>query len=483
MGRNRGKLLLGLVLLLTWRPSELVHADEPVAAATSAPESASTEPAAETTAETPAEAAKEVTYDIPDDMVLSYSVDNILLFLSAVLVLFMQAGFALVEVGLNSAKNAVNILFKNTADLCIGVLLFYLVGYALMYPGGDYAGKYFGYSQPNFEAAVSADDIKGGFSTAPGTLRKLNPAADFLFQAAFCATAATIVSGAVAGRLKFTSYLIYTAVITGFVYPVGGFWKWGGGWLAEMGFHDFAGSIVVHACGGFAGLAGAIMLGPRLGRYTKDGRSVPILGHNLTYATLGVFVLLIGWYGFNPGSQLAFAGQANTDAVCKIAVTTTLAAAAGGVVGMFLSWGLFGKPDLTMCLNGILAGLVGITANCDCVSNNSAIIIGAVAGVLVTLAIVALDKLKIDDPVGAFPVHGVCGMWGGIATGIFGAGKDLQTQIIGSIAIPAFSFVVMLALFGVLKAIGQLRVSPEEEMHGLDVHEHGMPCYAADPTY
>ena len=225
------------------------------------------------------------------------------------------------------------------------------------------------------------------------------------------------------------------------------------------------------------------MLGPRLGRYTKDGRSVPILGHNLTYATLGVFVLLIGWYGFNPGSQLAFAGQANTDAVCKIAVTTTLAAAAGGVVGMFLSWGLFGKPDLTMCLNGILAGLVGITANCDCVSNNSAIIIGAVAGVLVTLAIVALDKLKIDDPVGAFPVHGVCGMWGGIATGIFGAGKDLQTQIIGSIAIPAFSFVVMLALFGVLKAIGQLRVSPEEEMHGLDVHEHGMPCYAADPTY
>jgi Amt family ammonium transporter len=293
-----------------------------------------------------------------------------------------------------------------------------------MYPGANFAGKYFGYSQPNFEAEVTLDDIKAGFNTAPGTLRKLHTAADFLFQAAFCATAATIVSGAVAGRLKFSSYLIYTAVLTGLVYPIGGFWKWGGGWLAVMGFHDFAGSIVVHACGGFAGLAGAMLLGPRIGRYTKDGRSVPFLGHNLAYACLGVFILMIGWYGFNPGSQLAIAGTANTAAVCKIAVTTTLAGCAGGIVGMLLSWGLFGKPDLTMCLNGILAGLVGITANCDCVTYNESILIGAIAGVLVTIAIIALDKLKIDDPVGAFPVHGVCGMWGGIATGIFGDGKN-----------------------------------------------------------
>ncbi|MFO0917060.1 MAG: ammonium transporter [Planctomycetaceae bacterium] len=473
MRRYWGCLFVGIVFLLSWQTSAALRADEPAAAAT-AETPAPTDPAAAATAP--------VTYDIPDDMVLSYSLDNLMLFLSAVLVIFMQAGFALVETGLNSAKNAVNILFKNTIDFCLGVILYFFIGYALMYPGADFAGKYFGYAQPNFEAEVTTDDIKAGFSTAPGTLRKLHPASDFLFQAAFCATAATIVSGSVAGRLKFSSYLIYTAVLTGLIYPIGGFWKWGGGWLATMGFHDFAGSIVVHACGGFAGLAGAIMLGARVGRF-KDGKPIPILGHNLAYVCLGVFVLMIGWYGFNPGSQLAFAGTANTGAVLKIAVATTLAGCAGGIVGMFLSWIMFGKPDLTMSLNGILAGLVGITANCDCVSYSESLIIGAVAGVLVVFAILALDKLQIDDPVGAFPVHGVCGLWGGIATGIFGEGKVLQTQIIGSLAIPAFSFIAMLIVFGLLKAIGQLRVTREEEIDGLDVHEHGMPCYAPDPTY
>lgn len=439
---------------------------------------------AETTAEPAAEEAPaEVTYDIPDPMAISYSIDSLFLFLSAILVIFMQAGFSLVEIGLNSAKNAVNILFKNTIDFCLGVMLYFFVGYALMYPGADYAGKYFGYAQPDFSAEVTEDDMKAGFSTAPGTLRKLHPQADFLFQAAFCATAATIVSGAVAGRLKFSAYLIYTVVITALVYPIVGFWKWGGGWLGAMGFHDFAGSLVVHACGGFAGLAGAILLGPRIGRYTADGKSVPILGHNLTFATLGVFILLIGWYGFNPGSQLAFAGGGNVAAVCKIAVNTTLAACAGGAVGMILSWVVFKKPDLTMALNGILAGLVGITANCDCVTNGESLIIGAVAGVLVLAAIIALDKLKIDDPVGAFPVHGVCGVWGGLATGIFGEGKDLVTQAIGSVSIAAFSFVCMFIVFGALKAAGMLRVSRQEEMEGLDVHEHGMPCYAVDSTY
>lgn len=444
------------------------------------PDKAAETTTAEAPAEKPAEAPAEVTYDIPSDMSLAYSIDSLLLFLAAVLVIFMQAGFALVEVGLNSAKNAVNILFKNTIDFCLGVLMFYFLGYALMYPGADFAGKYFGYSQPNFEAEVSADDIKAGFSTAPGTLRKLHPQADFLFQAAFCATAATIVSGSVAGRLKFSSYLIYTVILTGLIYPIGGFWKWGGGWLAAMGFHDFAGSIVVHACGGFAGLAGALALGPRIGRYTADGKSKPIPGHNLCYATLGVFILLIGWYGFNPGSQLAFAGEGNVKLVMTIAVNTTLAGCIGGTVAMFLSWIVFKKPDLTMALNGILAGLVGITANCDCVTNMQAIIIGGVAGVLVMAAIIALDKLMIDDPVGAFPVHGVCGMWGGIATGIFGAGKDLTTQVIGSFAIAGFSFAVMMVVFFGLKAIGQLRVSKQEEIEGLDIHEHGMPCYGAD---
>lgn len=423
--------------------------------------------------------AEEATYDIPDDMMLAYSIDNLLLFLAAVLVLFMQAGFALVEAGLNQSKIAVNILFKNTIDLCLGVIVFYFVGYGLLYPGGDYSGGYFGFTKPDFMATVSVDDIKAGFSTAPGTLRKLQPQVDFLFQAAFCATAATIVSGAVAGRLKFPAYLIYTVALTGFVYPVGGMWKWGGGWLQTMGFWDFAGSLVVHACGGFAGLAGAIVLGPRIGRYSADGKSIPMPGHNLVYATLGVFILLIGWYGFNPGSQLGFAGQGNTDAVMKIATNTTLAACTGGAAGMILSWILFGKPDLTMALNGILGGLVGITANCDCVTNLHAMIIGIIAGVLVVLAVVALDKLKIDDPVGAFPVHGVCGVWGGIATGIFG-GHDMMAQITGSIAIPAFSFVTMFILFMILKAIGLLRVSPEEEMRGIDIVEHGMSAYGVD---
>lgn len=479
-------LLMG-GLLLSCSPRNLIaqDAEKPAETTSVTAEKAQAEPAAPAAA-APAEATAaapektEVTYDIPSDVSLAYSVDNLLLFLAAVLVIFMQGGFALVEVGLNSAKNAVNILFKNTIDFCLGVLMFWIVGYALMYPGPDFAGKYFGYKQKVFETTPTADEIKAGFSTAPGTLRTLHPQADFLFQAAFCATAATIVSGAVAGRLKFSSYLMYTLVITGIVYPIGGFWKWGGGWLAAMGFHDFAGSILVHACGGFAGLAGAIALGPRIGRFTPEGKSRPIPGHNLAYATLGVFILLIGWYGFNPGSQLAFTGESNLGVVLKVAVNTTLAACAGGTVAMFASWIVFKKPDLTMCLNGILGGLVGITANCDCVTNLESIIIGSAAGILVMAAILILDKLLIDDPVGAFPVHGICGMWGGIATGIFGDGKNLTTQLIGSFAIAGFSFVVMALVFFGLKAIGQLRVSQQEEIEGLDIHEHGMPCYGAD---
>ncbi|QDT57000.1 Ammonia channel precursor [Caulifigura coniformis] len=430
--------------------------------------------AAAPAAETPAP-----TFDIPDNETLAYSVDNLLLFLCAVLVIFMQAGFALVESGLNSAKNTVNILFKNTIDFCVGVLLYFFIGYALMYPGGDYAGKYFGYAQPNFAAEVTAEDIHGGF--ASGALRKLHPQADFLFQAAFCATTATIVSGAVAGRMKFIGYLIYTCIITALVYPISGMWKWGGGWLAEAGFHDFAGSILVHAVGGFAGLAGAMVLGPRLGRYNAEGKSVPWPGHNLAYACLGVFILMIGWYGFNPGSVLAFSGAANTGLVMTVAVNTTLGACAGGLSGMLLSWVMFKKPDLTLALNGILAGLVGVTANADVITNQEALIIGAVAGVLCLLAVVALDKFKIDDPVGAFPVHGVCGVWGGIATGIFGEGKDLMVQIKGTLACTVWAFVTMMIVFLFLKAIGLLRVPPEEEIEGLDMVEHGQMAYGLDP--
>jgi len=304
----------------------------------------------------------------------------------------------------------------------------------------------------------------------------LNGQVDWLFQVAFAATAATIVSGAVAGRMKFGSYLVYTAVLTGFIYPISGSWQWGSGWLLAMGFHDFAGSVVVHAVGGFAGLAGAIILGPRLGRFAANGKSQPILGHNMTFATLGVFILLIGWFGFNPGSQLAFASSADGFATVMIAANTTLAAAAGGVVALVIAWFMFGKPDHSMGLNGVLAGLVGITANCDCVTNLSAIAIGGIAGVLVVLAILLLDKLKIDDPVGAWPVHGVCGVWGCIAAGIFG-GKNLGVQITGSLVICAWAFATMFVVFSVLKALGQLRVSAEDEQSGLDISEHGMHAY------
>lgn len=394
-----------------------------------------------------------------------YAIDNLFLLLGAILVLFMQPGFAMVEAGFNSAKNAVNILFKNVMDLCIGVLLFFLLGYGIMY-GESILGGFMGWGGMGIggtEAEVAAGS--------------LTPQIDWLFQAAFAATAATIVSGAVAGRLKFHAYLIYSAIITGFVYPISGFWKWGGGWLDAMGFHDFAGSILVHAVGGFAGLAGAIVLGPRIGKFAADGTPRAIPGHNLPLAALGVFILWVGWYGFNPGSQLAITGAQNTNAVMLIAVNTTLAAAAGGVLAMITAWILHKKPDLTMALNGILAGLVGITAGCDSVTNVQAILIGLIAGILVVLGVKMLDALRIDDPVGAFPVHGLCGLWGGLAAGIFG-GHPLLAQLTGSVVVPLWAFGTMFALFSGLKALGLLRVSPEEEVRGLDIGEHGEEAYS-----
>ncbi len=394
----------------------------------------------------------------------AYAMDNMFLFIAAVLVLFMQAGFAMVESGLNSAKNTVNILFKNMMDLSLGVLLFYMVGYSIMY-GTPVIGGWFGFG--GFGVSMEAPEAVGG---------NLHPAVDFLFQVAFAATAATIVSGAVAGRMKFEAYLIYSAVITAIIYPISGYWKWGGGWLDQLGFYDFAGSLVVHALGGFAGLAGAIVLGPRIGRFNPDGSPNALPGHNLAMSTLGVFILLIGWFGFNPGSQLAIAGADNTGIVMVIATNTMLAAAAGAVFAMLAAWLLFKKPDLTMALNGMLGGLVGITANCDSVTYNEAIIIGVVAGILVVLGVKMLDAMKIDDPVGAWPVHGLNGIWGGIATGIFG-GHPLVAQIIGSIAIPLWGFAAMLILFLILKAAGILRVSRDDEMKGLDISEHEEEAY------
>lgn len=404
-----------------------------------------------------------------------YAINNMFLFLAAVLVILMQPGFAILEAGLNAAKNTVNILFKNVMDLCLGVLIFALLGYSLMYPGEAFSGGWFGFAG----FGISAASPTAAAIARAGTL---HPQADFLFQVAFAATAATIVSGAVAGRMKFIAYLIYTVIITGFVYPVSGMWKWGGGWLNAMGFHDFAGSILVHAVGGFAGLAGAIVLGPRLGKFNPAGKPKVMPAHSLAFAALGCFILWVGWYGFNPGSQLAFATAADTSVVMLIAVNTTLAAAAGGVAAMLVSWIFFKKPELSMSLNGILAGLVAITANCNGVSNTSAVIIGLVAGVLVVAGVRLLDLLKIDDPVGAFPVHGLNGVWGGIATGIFGNPAVLEklnlgTQILGSLVIPAWSFVTMLILFLILRAVGLLRVTREEELRGLDIGEHGEEAY------
>ncbi len=393
-----------------------------------------------------------------------YSLDNIVLLLSAILVLFMQAGFASLESGMSPLNNTVNIMFKNFADLCIGVLLFYIVGYSIMY-GADVSG---GLGLLGWNGFGIASEL--GSEAGPGVL---HPQVDWLFQVAFAATAATIVSGAVVGRMQFRAYVLYSALITALVYPISGFWKWGGGWLDQLGFYDFAGSIVVHAVGGFAALAAAMVIGPRIGRFNSDPETPHLEGHSLAMASLGVFILWVGWYGFNPGSQLAFTGEANIAATMLIAVNTTLAAA-GAVAAMIVSTLLSHthKVSLSMLLNGALAGLVGITANCDSVTNGEALIIGSIAGVLVVYGGLFLQRMKIDDTVGAWPVHGLCGIWGGIATGIFGD-YNLGVQVLGSVAIAAWAFGTMYLFFQVLKQAGMLRVTREEELAGLDVVEHG----------
>jgi Amt family ammonium transporter len=421
----------------------------------------------------------------------AYTINTLIMFICAVLVIFMQAGFAMVEIGLNAAKNAVNILSKNVMDLCVGVLLFLFLGYALMYPSSWIADGWLGTPAWFVARDAQTTEVDGVEVWAKPPAYDDGPyaanAADFMFQVAFAATAATIVSGAVAGRMQFVGYLLYTAILTGLIYPISGSWKWGGGWLDAMGFQDFAGSIVVHAVGGFAGLLGAIFLGPRIGRFTATGKSVPMPGHNLSLAALGVFILLVGWYGFNPGSQLTYSGAVNAEATAYIALTTTIAAAAGGLIAMVVGWSLFGKPDLTMALNGVLGGLVSITANCDRVSEPAALAIGGLGGLLVVVGILLLDKFLIDDPVGAWPVHGLCGLWGGLATGLFGDFSDLETissrgqflavQAIGSAAVIGWTLVTMSVVFGLIKAAGLLRVGAREEQEGLDVHEHGLRAY------
>jgi Amt family ammonium transporter len=389
---------------------------------------------------------------------------------SAALVFFMNLGFACVETGLTRSKNTANILFKNAIIPCIGILTYALMGFSLMYPGGE-GGGWFGWAGWGIGFA---DDVSGLTSAYNAGYTYWT---DFLFQAMFAATAATIVSGAVAERVKLSSFLVFTVLFVAVSYPITGMWKWGNGWLntMETPFYDFAGSTLVHSVGGWGSLAGVMILGARIGKF-KDGKVHPILGHSLPLATIGVFVLWLGWFGFNGGSVLS----ANPGAVSLVLVTTSLAAAAGGVAATLTAWVTLKKPDVSMALNGILAGLVAITAGADKMSPLDSIIIGAIGGVLVVFSVFFFDKLKLDDPVGALSVHLANGIWGTLAVGLFGSLKgtaQIVSQLKGIAAIGIFTFLFALISFVVIKAIMGLRVSAEEEIEGLDIGEHGNEAY------
>jgi Amt family ammonium transporter len=412
---------------------------------------------------------------ISDEM---FAINNVWMMVSIFLVFMMHLGFAAVETGLTRAKNTVNILFKNTAIVAIGLLTYTLVGFNLMYPGADgwVLGKVFGFS--GFGVGCGSDGLTSAYNVG------YTYWTDFLFQGMFAATAATIVSGAVAERIKLNAFLIFSAIYVAFVYPVLGSWVWGGGWLAERGFHDFAGSTLVHSVGGWAALAGVMLLGPRTGKYV-NGKIRPIMGHSMPLVTIGAFLLWFGWFGFNGGSVLS----ANPGVVSYV-ITTTSLAAAGGIMGsMLVSWTVQKKPDLSMILNGCLAGLVGITAGADVVGIRAAILIGFICGAIAVLSVIGFDKIKIDDPVGATTVHLVCGVLGTIFVGIFAAGKtvgsgadahviSLAVQLLGVAAYAAVCFPVAFLIFFVMKKTIGIRVSEEEEIKGLDIGEHGMEAYA-----
>ncbi|MDA7823017.1 ammonium transporter [Opitutales bacterium] len=386
--------------------------------------------------------------------------------IAAALVFLMHLGFATLESGLCQKKNTVNILFKNVFIISIGVLTYAFFGFNTHYPG-DFNGWF---SWGGMIGDLNAD---GGSTWGYGGLGlAMTGFGDFIFQAMFAATGATIVSGAVAERVKLSAFMVFAVLFVGVAYPVAGSWHWGGGVLADMGFKDFAGSTVVHAFGGFGALACVMVLGPRRGKYTENGIK-PIPAHNFPLAAIGVFLLMFGWYGFNGGSVLS----AEPGALGLVFTTTTLAACAGALGAMFTSWFALKKPDLSMALNGILAGLVGITANADVVSVGSAILIGLVAGIIVVFAITFFDKSKIDDPVGAISVHGVCGIWGTLAVAIFADGFDFMVQLKGALLVSVFAFVFAYIVFSVLKAVMGVRVSEEEEERGLDISEHGQEAY------
>ncbi|WP_363318641.1 ammonium transporter [Massilibacteroides sp.] len=419
----------------------------------------------------------DTTYTITD---LVLSLDTVWMLLAAMLVFFMQPGFALVEAGFTRTKNTANILMKNLLDFSLGSLLFWAIGFGLMFGAGSFAGMPHFFNLGFYESDLPVE----GF---------------LIFQTVFCATAATIVSGAMAERTKFSVYIAYTVLVSVLIYPISGHWTWGGGWLmnGEEGsfmmstfgttFHDFAGSTIVHAVGGWLALVGAAVIGPRIGKYSKDKKSRAIPGHSLTLATLGVFILWFGWFGFNPGSQLAASGEGNRLAISHVFLTTNLSACAGGISSLFVAWMKYKKPSLSLSLNGVLAGLVGITAGCDLVSPVGAAIIGLIAGAVMVYAVEFIDRvLKIDDPVGASSVHGVCGVLGTILTGLFatdgglfygGGASMLLAQTFGTVVVSAWALFMGFVVFKGLDVIFGLRVPARVEEEGLDIYEHGETAY------
>lgn len=502
------KLFYSIALL-----SALFIATPAVRAADEAPATAVTETAA---AAAPAEPTKHPNADLVEKLGpaagpqsdLRVGIDTVWVLVTAMLVFWMNAGFALVESGLCRAKNCVNILAKNFIVFAVSTISFWVIGWGLMFGDGNSwfgtSGLFFLGGADNSPALGTAYAGMNPFSTAEysGVYGSINwtPVpliAKFFFQLVFAGTAATIVSGAVAERIKFVSFLIFSFILVAFMYPVTGHWIWGGGYLGSNNFRDFAGSTVVHSVGGWAALAGVIVLGARRGKYDKDGKVKPIPGHNMTSAALGVLILWLGWFGFNPGSTMA---AMNGSAIAHILVNTNLAAATGALGAMLTAWFMFKKPDLSMILNGCLAGLVAITAPCAFVTLASGAIIGLIAGVLVVLAVVFFDKLKLDDPVGALAVHLVNGIWGTLALGLFYHGKaqygdgavantvacldtgltkgaQLMVQLKGVLMVGAFTFIVSLIVWYILKAVSGIRVTAEEETEGLDIGEHGNEAY------
>lgn len=419
----------------------------------------------------------DTTYTITD---LVLSLDTVWMLLAAMLVFFMQPGFALVEAGFTRTKNTANILMKNLLDFMLGSILFWAIGFGIMFGAGGFMGMPHFFNISFYDSQLPVE----GF---------------LIFQTVFCATAATIVSGAMAERTKFSMYLAYTVLISVLIYPVSGHWTWGGGWLMDGGegsfmmntfgttFHDFAGSTVVHSGGGWVALVGAAIIGPRIGKYGKDRKSRAIPGHNLTIACLGVFILWFGWFGFNPGSQLAAAGEGNRTAISHVFLTTNLAACTGGFFSLIVAWLKYKKPSLSLTLNGVLAGLVGITAGCDLVSPVGAALIGAICGTVMIFAVDFIDHiLKIDDPVGASSVHGVCGCLGTILTGLFATGEGLfycgsanflMAQIFGALVVGCWAAFMGFVVFKGLDVIHGLRVPARVEEEGLDIYEHGETAY------